>query len=335
MKYNKDADRDTNVLIYGIEPLVAENRKRIGVWAVGSKSGFNIFNENEIKVINEFIRRGGRILFNCMSGGVVNEHLFKENFHAYMLLDIDISKFNADRQRILYMNHSMMVRSMPEEDEFFYEPIFKEKEFDYSITTWAFDNTYKRFDRAIKIIDLLARAGFKGQLFLSRLEQIPPLPPVLGYWQSTGRLKIYSKLPPRDYHREQARAKFGIFPNTIDAFPKACIENILTDKYVVVSHDLLIGKSTITPEIGQIIDFDSPTWESQLLEVMKKEVKTSPRAAWLKKYNFEEVSKIWAREINKLLGTNYQQVFYEYHLERVPRIDKYYEYIKNAKAFQK
>lgn len=302
-------DTKTQDIIRGIEPLVNEDHVDIGVWALGSKAGIDIFNDQQVPIISNFRAMGGTILCNVRAGGILNLSLLDSDFDGFMVGD---AKLRNDK--CLNMNHAMMVRSMPEEDGFFYIQR-THKKFDYSITTWLDDRVHKRWDRVLHIIDILSWLGLNGQVFLSRSETLPlSLPTDL-------RVKFYPKLTFEHYQKEQSKSRIAIFPNTVDACPKALIENILTDKPVVISKDLLIGHSYIHKDIGIKIDFDDRHWGMNVLQFFEEVAESlEPREAWLKRYSFDNVSKLWAREINRLFGTSHRQVFYKYHLDRVRRV---------------
>lgn len=241
-----------------------------------------------------------------------------------MTLDYDRSNSKS-----LYMSHSMMVRSMPFEN-LFWEPQ-KVKKWDFSILTRVGDNNAKRWDRCIRIVDKLCSNGLTGLVFTQRDDFSKVLRSrfskerIFKKYVEAGLLYLSSYIDHHKFHKLQSMARVSIFPNTCDAFPKNIIENVLADKMVVISRDLLYGKSVITPEFGECLDFDSRSSLERCLEIVEKEkMRKSPlnnRQKWLKKYSFGPLAALWAEELNAKFNTDSKLAFFMNHIERIKKMN--------------
>lgn len=303
----------------GVWPLVDENLRFLNIIAVGSKSG--IGHKINLALLKKRFPTA-KFIFNCQSGPYLVSHYKKilKNFDGHMTLDYDRSNSKS-----VYMNHSMMVRSMPFENSF-WEPK-KEKRWDFSILTNVGDNTAKRWDRCIKIIDKLCSNGLTGLVvtqnndFTKVLRAVFSKERIFKKYVKAGLLYLSSNIDALEFHNLQSMAHVSIFPNACDAFSKNIIENILADKLVIISNDLLIGKSIIAPEFGESLDFDSHLAQEQCLEIIEEEkTRKTPlnnRERWLKKYGFLPLAKSWAVELNKKFHTDCKLAFFMNHIERV------------------
>lgn len=303
----------------GVWPLVDENLRFLNIVGVGNKSG--VGHKINLALLKKMFPTA-KFIFNCQSGPYLVSRYKEilEHFDGHMTLNYDHSN-----PKSLSMSHSMMVRSMPFEN-FFWEPQ-KEKRWDFSILTTVGDNKTKRWDRCIKIVDKLCSNGLTGLVITQKND----FTKVLRAWFSkerifkkyvkAGLLYLSGNIDAFEFHKLQSMARVSIFPNVCDAFPKNIIENILADKLVIISNDLLIGKSIIAPEFGESLDFDSHLAQERCLEIIEKEKtrKTSlnNRERWLKKYSFLPLAKSWSAELNKKFHTDCKLAFFMNHIERV------------------
>ena len=301
-------------------PLVDENFNFINIITLGSKSGLS----DDINI--EFLRRffpDSKYVYNCMSGPFLKRHYEEilKTFDAHMTLDFDVGN-----NKSLFMNHSMMARSLPFEDYFW--PVSKdEKKWDFSILTWADDNCAKRWDRCGKIVDALCSKGFTGYVVLQRgdvneiMKRRFSKDRTFKKYVKKGLLMFSNPIDEKIFHRNMSLARVGIFPNTNDAFPKHIIENILADKFVIISADLLIGKSVVAPKYGEILNFDSNQGLNICVELVSKERqcrnRRNSREKWIADFGFGSLAKKWAQEINRMFGTDYKRVFYLNHIDRI------------------
>lgn len=307
----------------GIWPLIDENLRFLNIIAAGNKNGI----DHTIKL--DLLKKRFptvKFIFNCRNGPYLVHHYKEilECFDGHMTLDYDRSN-----PKSLYMFHGMMIRSMPFEG-FFWKPS-EEKRWDFSILTSIGDNRAKRWDRCVKIVDKLCSYGFTGLVVTQRNDFSKVLrarfskESIFRKYVKNGLLYLSSFIDLHKFHELQSMARVSIFPNTIDAFPKNIIENILADKLVIISTDLLYGKSVITPEFGECLDFNSKSALDRCIDIVKKEEmrKTSlnSRKRWLKKYGFLPLSKSWAKELNKKFGTECKHAFFLNHIERLKQND--------------
>ena len=123
------------------------------------------------------------------------------------------------------------------------------------------------------------------------------------------------------FHELMCNARYAIFPNNLDAFPKHIIESILADKPVIVSKDLLLGQNTLSlldESVRTFVDFEDKECLDIIYKVIsKKYVGISPRKSWLERYNFLSLSEQWGKEFNRLFGSNYERLFFMNHIPRV------------------
>ena len=319
--------KTTNDIIemLGVWPLVDENFRYLNIIAVGNKNGID--NKINLTLLKKCFPTA-KLIFDCRSGPYLVSH-YKEiltYFDGHMTLDFDRSN-----PKSLYMFHGMMIRSMPFEN-FFWEPT-NEKKWDFSILTCVGDNKSKRWDRCVEIVDNLCSNGLTGLVVTQKYNFSKVLrakfskEKVFKKYVKAGLLHLSSYVENRKFHKLQSMAHVSIFPNTIDAFPKNIIENILADKLVIISNDLLFGKSVISPEFGECLDFDSKSALDRCLEIVEKEKgRNTPlnirRKRWLKKYGFLPLAKSWAAELNQKFQTDCKLAFFMNHIERVKQTFK-------------
>ena len=144
----------------GVWPFVDENMNFINVIAVGNKNGID--DKIDLTSLKSMFPES-KFVYNCQNGPYLISHYDEilDNFDGHMTLDYDRSNSKS-----LYMNHSMMVRSMPFSG-LFWEPN-KEKKWDFSILTDIGNNISKMWDSCVEISDGLCSSGFKGSLVTQR-----------------------------------------------------------------------------------------------------------------------------------------------------------------------
>jgi hypothetical protein len=215
-----------------------------------------------------------------------------------------------------------MVRSMPYQN-FFWEPTGSVKEYEFVILTWGHsDKAAKRWDRGEIVACYLAEKGMKGLIISQRDKTEKYINRKTKKYVDSGNLVFddnsYDFI---DFHNLICKAKFAIFPNTIDAFPKFAMECLLADLPIYISEDLLMGKEIIR-ELGSNVSFvidynDKNIADNIYKEIINYSFVRSPREVWLEKYNFNLLSKQWADEFNRLFGSNYKRLFFMNHINRI------------------
>jgi hypothetical protein len=303
----------------GVWPLIDEKFRFLNIIAVGNKNGID--HTISLNLLKKRFPKA-KFIFDCRNGPYLVSHYKEilEHFDGHMTLDYDVAN-----PKSLFMFHGMMIRCMPFEG-FFWEPS-KEKKWDFSILTRVGDNKSKRWDRCVKIVDKLCSNGLTGLVITQRgdfsrvLKTRSSKERILGEYVKTGLLSLSGWIEHHKFHKLQSMAHVSIFPNTLDAFPKNIIENILADKLVIISNDLLYGKSVIVPEFGECLDFASDSVLDRCLEIIEKEKRRKTplnnRKRWLKKYGFIPLTKSWAEELNKKFKTDCKLAFFMNHIERV------------------
>lgn len=307
--------RNTNIVeldgvpLPGIWPIINEYQEFTNIIAVGNKNGIDEKLKGNLKIVKDVYPKA-KYIFSCQNGpflvgtykGILRE------FDGHMTLD-----FNPENSKALQMNHSMMVRSMPYFGNF-WEPS-DEKVFDYSILTKVGDNNAKKWDRTVAIVQTLDNAGFEG-IVVNQDELPNRIPNELRNMKHV----LYSpKMPEGMFCEIQKMARVGVFPNAIDAFPKHIIECVLANKPVIISKDLLIGRSVIFPDYGTMVDFDIPEGReiAKSYVFMKKRKPEELRDKWLAHYGFDALSKKWAQELDRKFGVDAKRVYFLNHIERI------------------
>jgi len=305
----------------GVWPLIDEKENFLNIIAVGDKNGL------DEKINLPLLKKNfptAKFIFCCRSGPYLINHYQEilNNFDAHMTLD-----FDSGNSQSLFMSHSMMARSLPYNG--FFWPPSRQKKWDFSILTNIGDNLAKRWDRCLKLIDRLCGAGLTG-LVVTQKGDFNRLPKryflasrSLRKLVAKNRLTLLNHLEPVKFHQLQAKAKVSIFPNSCDAFPQTIIENILADKPVIISQDLLIGKSVISPDFGPCLDFDDRQTlgrcQNLILAERKRKKPLKNRQHWLKRYSFLPLASAWAQELNRKFKTHCRLAFFLNHLDRVKK----------------
>lgn len=305
-------------------PLVNEKAVFTNLIGVYSKDGY--ITEDETKFV-ECHRGIYKFIFMTASGPYYEKNYKKiyETYDGVMGLNthkrIPVGRFENN----LELNYSMMARSGPNVDGFFYNNV-RPFDRDFSILTWYKDRNSKVWQDAYKIIIKLCRAGYKGILVNQRKgnEEILKDRKLKKYIES-GYLEVYETMKEKDFHNIMSRARVAIFPNKSDAFPKHIIESLLQNKSIVISSELLFGVETLQKlgsEITLVQDFKKRGYVDNIVEFIencrKNEGIIYPREIWLSKYSFEYLSKIWASELSKVEGikNEYERIFCMHHIPR-------------------
>lgn len=305
-------------------PLVNEKATFTNLIGVYSKDGY--ITEDETKFV-ECHKGIYKFIFMTASGPYYEKNYKKiyETYDAVMGLNthkrIPVGRFENN----LELNYSMMARSGPNVDGFFYNNV-RPFDRDFSILTWYKDRNSKVWQDAYKIIIKLCRAGYKGILVNQRKgnEEILKDRKLKKYIES-GYLEVYGTMREKDFHNIMSRARVAIFPNKSDAFPKHIIESLLQNKSIVISPDLLFGVDTLEDlgsEITLVQDFKKRECVNNIVEFIEKckrnEGNIYPREAWLTRYSFNKLSKIWACELSKVEGikNEYESIFCMHHIPR-------------------
>ena len=325
--FQKRSRKDNNVEVLingqyiptrGFWPIIDENYSETPFLAIGHKDGvpkreYNKFKKNYGKRF--------KYIYVCQSAPFLlkNYKYISRKFDG--IFDLDwVTKKNFSKS--LYCNHSMMVRSMPYRG-FFWESKKMAKPFDFSMLTWGpSDTRIKRWDRGSKICDYLLKKGMKGIIVTQKGKRGDFLNNSIKPYIESGNLVIedavFSEI---EFHHLMCKAKYAIFPNTVDAFPKHIIESLLADKPIIISKDLLLGRDVLSKlgdSVCSIIDFEKKLFIETIYQIISKEYKgPSPRRTWLERYNFLSLSEQWAKEFNRLFGTNYKRLFYMNHIPRI------------------
>lgn len=301
--------------VNGFWPLVDENYDETPFVAVGSKSGLpEIFDALKHKY------KKLTFIYNCQNGPHLhsNYRYIGNNFDGIF----DLDYVDRDLRKSLFCNHSMMVRSMPYKG-FFWENADVEKIYDFSILTWGpSDKIAKRWDRAEKVCDYLCKRGLKGIVFSQRDKEKDFLNEVITPHVETGKLYIYDQdYHYIDFHKLMCRAKYSIFPNAQDAFPKFIIESLLANRPIVFASDLLLGRKILDDLGGSIcckVDFEDESHLEIIYQFISKNAgDKSPREEWYKRYHFNLLAESWADEFNRLFGTKHKKLFFMNHIPRL------------------
>jgi len=306
---------DKVIQLPGVCPFYDENKKFTNILAVGNKNGI------DDKINLPFLKK---IFADCkfVFNGRLASYTVKY-YNRFIEKEFDgimAAEYNKDNHKALNMVHSMMVRSMPEANGFFYEPIKDNRSYDFSILTKIGDNRNKRFDRCIRLVDYLCTRHLRGILVTQE-----------GYWRQVtmigtfdkyfkmGLLKLEQKIEPRAFHKLMNQAKVGVFLSTLDSFPKHIIETLLSDKPIVISDDMTMGKEVCVPDFGIKLTMDKTSSYQRCYEFITngyKEIK-DVRKRYLEKYDYGCVSSLWAAELNRLFGCKHKQVWFYNHKERL------------------
>lgn len=301
--------------IHGIWPMVDENYSLTEFLAVGMKGGLD---KKTFKAIKREYSKRFYLIHPTLNGPffVKNYKYIHNQFDGVF----DLDYYNKTPKSINAI-YSMMSRSMPFKG-FFWEPIPKKKEYDFSILTWGpSDKRAKRWDRAKKVIDYLCDKGLKGLVVTQRDHPDKLIKQLDDALIRHNKVDVRTgNLPPEQFHQLMCKAKVGIFPNVEDAFPKHIMETLLADKPVVFADDLLFGRDTLR-NLGENttleIDFKDREQFYDIYDFIKWPTSVSPRKKWLEKYHFMELSTIWAKEFNKVFGTDYKRLFFMNHISRL------------------
>jgi hypothetical protein len=210
---------------------------------------------------------------------------------------------------------------MPEIDGFFYEPIKADRTYDFSILTKIGDNRNKRFDRCIRLIDYLCSRHLRGILVTQSgyWRQIRDIQGTFDKYFRMGYLKLEENMGNKEFHKLMNMAKVGVFLSTLDSFPKHLIETLLSDKPVVISDDMTMGKDICVPDFGIKVTADKTSSYEKTYQFIKEGHKKFPnvRLNYLAKYSFDNILRHWAVEINRLFKTNYKKIWMYNHVDRI------------------
>ncbi|MFH0977508.1 MAG: hypothetical protein V1874_17145 [Spirochaetota bacterium] len=322
-----DGDNQVEVLLNGeyvrapgIWPLIDENFDFTGYVGIGTKGSIpeelykKIKTEYKKELIFVHPTLNGPYFYNNYNF-IINE--FNAVFDLDYVYKIDMKSLN--------LIFSMIVRSMPYRG-FFWNNNSKQKDFDFSILTWGpSDLIAKRWDRAERVCDYLCSKGLKGLIVTQRGEREDLINHHTETHVKSSNLVIYNaSFSEIEFHNLMCEAMVSIFPNVQDAFPKHIMESLLADKPIIFAKDLMFGTKTLQDlgeDVAYMIDFDdvqhSEKIYQHLINLKKNRNRKSPREEWLKRYNFIDLSKIWAKEFNRLLKTNFGLLFFMNHIPRV------------------
>jgi hypothetical protein len=233
----------TEAIIPHLEPLVDENCLFTGFIGIATKGG------TLSKPCADFIKRYRKkfvfIWLTCAGPYFYEnfERLFAE-YDAITALDCPLP-LDLFHDKLLYLNYSMMTRCGPLPGGFFWEPP-QRRDADFSILTWFDDTVAKVWPHARMLTLSLCDRGYRGILVTQRGTAEDMLDAALENHVRSGLLELHTgNLNERDFAALIGRAKFGIFPNQQDAFPKHIMECLLLDKPIIISEHLLFGKKTL------------------------------------------------------------------------------------------
>lgn len=306
-------------VIPNIEPFIDENHTFIGVIGVYSKNG------KIPKCTKSFIRKyKKRFKFIWLSS---SGPYFEKNYKRLYRYYDGVTSLDCTRNEIsLYKNnlelsYSMYTRCAPRTDGFFWNPS-SQFDVDFSILTWFGDDKSKVWKDALAMTIGLCSRGYKGVVVNQRGGCKDLLYSGLRKYVDGGFLKIYeARFDEIEFHEIMSRARVGIFPNQSDAFPKHIIECLLSDKSIVISPNLLFGVNTLR-ELGSEITLVQDFSDSDAVDKVGDFIDccynrtVSSRNLWLKRFDFYNISTIWAKKINGLFGTNYKRVLLMRHSDR-------------------
>lgn len=303
----------------GVWPFINEKEKFLNVIGIGNKNGID--KKIDINLIKKFFPKA-KLIFSCQNGPylVKNYKKILNDFDGHMTLD-----FDPKNSKSLYMSHTMITRSTPFQG--FFWPPEKKKIWDFSILTKTHGDKAKRWDRSIKIIKKLCKSGLKGIVvnqgndLKNFLRNFSLDNFALYRFQRKGLLKLINHIDHKKFHHLTSMARVGIFPNACDAFPKHILENLLADKPVIISKDLLIGKSVILPQFGHCINFSKKTALDECYKLVKqikrRNTEYKSRNKWLEKYGFLPLSRQWANELEKKFDIKAKYAFYLNHINKI------------------
>lgn len=304
-------------------PLINEKKEFINVIGVYSKNGWITRAEEEF--INQYSDRI-QFVFMTASGPYYERH-YKRLYRKYdgvMGLDtcqrVPSWKYNNN----LELNYSMMARSGPEIDGFYYENCLEKADMDFSILTWYNDRKAKVWKDAYRTIVGLCSEGYRGILINQRGDNTNILRDRrIARFVEEGKLEIYGTLGIKEFHHLSCRAKVGIFPNRSDAFPKHIIECLLQNKPIVISKELLFGVKTLEKlgdEVVLSLDFRNKSYLNKIASFMDQisaKRESDVRSMWTTRYDYNRLTSIWASELYKTVGcAEHEKVMCLRHLPR-------------------
>ena len=306
-------------IIPGIEPFVNQNHDFIGVIGVYSKNGFL---QKETK---EFIKKY-KDCYKWVYLTASGPYFIKRYKKIYKSYDLVATKDFREAYKFdnnIEINYSMMARSGPEDDGFFF--VDEKKEYDFSILTWYGDKKAKAYYDAVKICEGLCKNGYKGIIVTQRGKR-EDVARHLGKYEKSGLLKILqAEYDGKEFREIMGKAYVGVFPNIQDAFPKHIIECLLDKKCIVISPFLLFGTETLMQlgkEITCVLDMKREESVKRIQEFIDRskelldEGMIDPRKEWLTMYGFNSLSKMWADEFNRIWGTQHISVYLMRHINR-------------------
>lgn len=306
-----------------IIPLVNEKAEFCNLIGVYSKDGS--ITEEESKFIERYADMY-KFIFMTASGPYYEKNYKKvyTKYDGVMGLNTNKRVPTSQFGNNLELNYSMMARSGPNLNGFFYN---NEGQFDrdFSILTWYKDRNAKVWKDAYRTIIKLCGAGYKGILINQRSGNDEILKDSkLKQYIDNNLLEVYGTMGEKEFHNIMSRARVAIFPNQSDAFPKHIIESLLQNKSIVISPQLLFGVETLKAlgsEITLVQDFKKRDYIDNIVKFIDDNKKNQgivyPREEWLKRYSFDELSKIWAREFSRIgIKNEYERTFCMSHIPR-------------------
>jgi hypothetical protein len=292
----------------GVWPLVDENNNSTEFVAIGNKDGVPVAT---LFALKKEYGSSLKYIYTCMNAPymVSNFKFIQDNFDG--IFDLDY------RLKGLRCSHTMMVRSMPYQGNF-WNYNGESKIYDFSMLTWSKKNDKcKRWDRGLKVCEYLCSKGLKGIVFNQRGLAYELLSDKLKPYLKTNLLRIYGVT--QEFQTIMNRSKYSIFPNTLDAFPKIIVESLLGNRSILISTDLFQGRSVLSDlTCVNTINFNEEDYLDRIYNIVSKQyIGESPREAWLSRYSFDKLSNIWAKEFNRVFGTQYKKLFFRNHLDRI------------------
>lgn len=304
-----------NTPLKGVWPLMTPQGEATEFVLFGTKAGYD---ETSYRAVRKKLGREFKYVFTSRSGPYTKDNASKLRDHFDAVFDMDMA---PDHPTSLRCNHAMMARGMPYEG-FFWPPQPSPRSFDFGILTWGpSDTTCKRWDRMATVLPSLLDSGLTAIVVSQRDVSSELVSAELQAHVADGSLVVRDHVDSAvEFHKVISDSNVALFPNEQDSFPKHMIEALLSDRRIVVSKDLLFGLSALSEidsSVVKVLDWSSPTCAEDIRSFLLSAAESSPREAWLRRYDVTSVARDWAAEFNRMFSTDYSGLYYFNHFARL------------------
>jgi hypothetical protein len=283
--------------------LVDENHENTYTIVCGGRSGLTDDLLNKIKKVkNKYPKY--KFLSNCSSNAFTYFNDIKYSFDGL------IDPLKRTKKSInLSMTFIHSIKSIESTTKF----SKKQKTFDFFLYIGKLNRPdSKGINITRNLIPFLCKNGFTGILVSDDYGNDKKIFKKL---INEKKLKLSRNINQEDFFDLLSQAKVSIFPNKEDAFPKLIIESLLCNNYCIINKKLFMGIEYLKKlDSCFFSNFSNKSISIRLKNAVNLKNESTPRDNYNKIYSSLEISKIWAKLINKKFNTNYTNLYHYKYL---------------------